>query len=204
MPPRDAAAAAGDSDSEGDEAALDWLLGFVEPPRRRSDLLRHRFPSKVGGRPAWLHPVALPTPAQTACRVTAAPMDFLLQVGVCGCVRACVRAPACVCSSVCAQSCHHRELTPPHARPPARSPAPHHAPPPHTHTLQVYAPLDDHPAAFHRTLFLFVSPAGERLAVPGAVRALRCQLPRDNAFYPPLPPAKGDTLPPELSGARQQ
>lgn len=30
---------------------MQWMLGFVEEPERSTDLLRHRFPSKVGGRP---------------------------------------------------------------------------------------------------------------------------------------------------------
>ncbi len=32
-------------------AAPQWNLGFAEPPQRPTDLLRHRFPSKIGGRP---------------------------------------------------------------------------------------------------------------------------------------------------------
>ena len=67
------------SDSEGEEDECEWLLGFVEPPRKRADLLRHRFPSKVGGRPAWLDPLHLPTEEQLTCRVTGKPLDFLLQ-----------------------------------------------------------------------------------------------------------------------------
>ena len=67
----------------------------------------------------------------------------------------------------------------------------------------MYAPLDGRPDAFHRTLFLFVSPAGDRLAQSGAVRALRCQLARDNPYYPPDPPTRRDLLPPLLPpGAR--
>ncbi len=73
--------------------------------------------------------------------------------------------------------------------------------------LQVYSPLgdDDAPAApeaFHRTLYVFVSPRGDSLAAPGAVRALRCQLARENAFYPYDPPGEGDVVPPELKVGR--
>ena len=38
---------------------------------------------------------------------------------------------------------------------------------------------------------------------PRAVRALRCQLPRANKFYPPDPPKKTDVRPPQLPGQRQ-
>lgn len=69
-----------ESDGES-EGGLEWLLGFVERPRKRTDLLRHRFPSKVGGHPAWLDPLHLPTDDQLTCRVTGKPLDFLLQVG---------------------------------------------------------------------------------------------------------------------------
>jgi pre-rRNA-processing protein TSR4 len=50
--------------------------------------------------------------------------------------------------------------------------------------MQLYAPINDDPRAFHRSLYLFVSPEGKRLAEKGAVRAFRCQLPRRNAYYP--------------------
>lgn len=69
-------------DEEGDE--LVWNLGFVEKPERRTDLLRHRFPSKVGGIPAWLDPVHLPLPSQLEWRDArtsrAVGLRFLLQV----------------------------------------------------------------------------------------------------------------------------
>ena len=85
------------SDSEGEEVdECEWLLGFVEPPRKRGDLLRHRFPSKVGGRPAWLDPLHLPTEEQLTCRVTGKPLDFLLQVPAAPPLppAACCRSPA--------------------------------------------------------------------------------------------------------------
>ena len=70
-----------DSDGESD-IATEWLLGFVEPPHHPSDLLRHRFPSKVGGSPAWLDPLALPTRDQLTCPYTGKPMQFLLQARI--------------------------------------------------------------------------------------------------------------------------
>ena len=54
--------------------------------------------------------------------------------------------------------------------------------------LQLYAPVNEDPRAFHRALYLFISPKGSKLAERGAVRAFRSQLPRQNAFYPYEPP----------------
>lgn len=71
-----------DSDAESDVPELEWLLGFVEQPRKRTDLLRHRFPSKVGGRPAWLNPMQLPSYEQLTCEATGQLMHFLAQVGI--------------------------------------------------------------------------------------------------------------------------
>lgn len=64
----------------------------------------------------------------------------------------------------------------------------------------MYAPVAHVPSAFHRAVFIFVSPQarpllhplwcyltfflqGDQLHAPGAVRALRAQLPRTNSFY---------------------
>ena len=78
-----------------------WLLGFVQKASDAKALLRHRFPSKVGGRPAWLDPVDLPRENQLRCPSTNRLMRFL---------------------------------------------------------LQIYAPVFELDQAFHRTIFLFVSP----------------------------------------------
>ncbi|XP_055289075.1 programmed cell death protein 2 isoform X2 [Moschus berezovskii] len=54
-------------------------LGFVEAApswRLRSE----QFPSKVGGRPAWLSAAGLPGPPELACPLCGRPMAFLLQV----------------------------------------------------------------------------------------------------------------------------
>jgi len=71
-------------ESSDDEASSDveWLLGFVEPPQRGTDLLRHRFPSKVGGYPAWLDPVHLPSRDQLTCPFTGKVMRFLMQASL--------------------------------------------------------------------------------------------------------------------------
>lgn len=54
-------------------------LGFVEAvPSWR--LRSEQFPSKVGGRPAWLSAAGLPGPPELACPLCGRPMAFLLQV----------------------------------------------------------------------------------------------------------------------------
>lgn len=65
--------------------------------------------------------------------------------------------------------------------------------------MQVYAPIDNLSQAFHRSFFVFVSPEGNRLSEPGAVRALRCQLPRKNPFYNFHPPLPSEINPPPLT-----
>ena len=127
------------------DAADDLSLGFARPPDDPIVLQRNHFPSKLGGRPAWLDPMMLPLDAdQLKCAATGEPMKFL---------------------------------------------------------LQLYAPLDDGPpSAFHRMLYLFISPKGSRLAEAGTARAFRCQLPRENDFYPYEPPESSDR-PAPLSGS---
>ena len=47
--------ASDDENQEGyDEHGID--LGFVEKPYHKECLLRHHFPCKLGGKPAWLNP----------------------------------------------------------------------------------------------------------------------------------------------------
>jgi len=141
------------SDDESEGGDLEWNIGFVEPlpsdPAERRDAVasmrRHHFPCKVGGKPAWLDPVDVPTATQLKCLYTREPLDFL---------------------------------------------------------MQIYAPVDDQPSAFHRSIFVFVSPHGGDLHRPGAVRAFRSQLPRDNAFYPDEPARVGGPVQ-ELSDAQQ-
>lgn len=80
-----------------------WLLGFCDEPESEHSLLRHHFPSKVGGRPAWLNPLELPSAEQLQCAITRKPLDFL---------------------------------------------------------LQIYAPIEENPEAFHRSVYIFISPKG--------------------------------------------
>ncbi|KAK9821140.1 hypothetical protein WJX81_007543 [Elliptochloris bilobata] len=121
-----------------DDDEHQWILGLVDETKAPQTLLRHRFSSKVGGRPAWLHPVRLPAVEALTSQPDGRPLVFL---------------------------------------------------------LQVYAPVEDSEAAFHRMLYLFLSPHSDRLAGAGAARALRCQLPRHNAYYSPDPPSTRLPLP---------
>jgi pre-rRNA-processing protein TSR4 len=71
----------GDMEDElEDEDDLHWVLGFPEPALQACDMLRHAFPSKVGGRPAWLDPLRLPSPEDLRCPTDGSTMRFLLQV----------------------------------------------------------------------------------------------------------------------------
>ena len=61
-------------------AVKDVELGFVEKPEDPELLTSPHFPSKVGGKPAWLDRVHLPRPEDIACGTCRKPMTFLLQV----------------------------------------------------------------------------------------------------------------------------
>uniref|UniRef100_A0A8C6KMR6 Programmed cell death 2 n=1 Tax=Nothobranchius furzeri TaxID=105023 RepID=A0A8C6KMR6_NOTFU len=61
------------------KAGIHVVLGFLEeaePWRLRSS----QFPSKVGGKPAWLSQRGLPSGSELECEVCRLPMVFLLQV----------------------------------------------------------------------------------------------------------------------------
>ena len=55
-------------------------LGFVESPEDPASLTSLFFPSKVGGKPAWLDQTNLPSPSQLSCNNCSKPTVFLLQV----------------------------------------------------------------------------------------------------------------------------
>ncbi|XP_037553419.1 programmed cell death protein 2 [Nematolebias whitei] len=60
-------------------SSADVVLGFLEdaePWRLRAS----QFPSKVGGRPAWLSQTGLPSVSALECEICGLPMVFLLQV----------------------------------------------------------------------------------------------------------------------------
>jgi len=112
-------------------------LGFLERDYQAWELDSGQFPSKVGGRPAWLDLTKLPSPADLQCPHCKAPLCLL---------------------------------------------------------LQCYAPDPATPAAFHRTLLLFLcrqSACWAEHATDPPILALRSQLYRDNPCYPALPPGPG-------------
>ena len=55
-------------------------LGFVEKAEDPELLTSPHFPSKVGGKPAWLDRIRLPRPEDIACSACRKPMTFLLQI----------------------------------------------------------------------------------------------------------------------------
>eukprot|EP00961_Rhodomonas_salina_P017418 234233-Rhodomonas_salina.1 len=77
-----------DSDDSEIESESDdlWRLGFVQPPEVPEALEARYFPSKVGGRPAWLDPSRLPTADQLKCKASpygeecGKPLGFLMQI----------------------------------------------------------------------------------------------------------------------------
>lgn len=86
-----------DESEDEDEDEVSELVGYLEKPlSKKGDrllLTRRMFPSKVGGKPAWLVPRNLPSTgsgtnasptassaAELACRTCARPLRFLLQV----------------------------------------------------------------------------------------------------------------------------
>lgn len=119
---------------------LDAELGFLEKSEKWR-LRSPHFPSKIGGKPAWLDLKNLPPTSDLCCPKCEKPMIFF---------------------------------------------------------AQVYAPDDDDEdgqvpvkeTCYHRTIFIFFCTAtscnsrncNKNFAV------FRCQLPRDNEFYPPIDP----------------
>lgn len=55
-------------------------LGFLEVPENPRTLNRCYFPSKVGGKPAWLNPCILPNTESMLCPTCKDPLAFLLQI----------------------------------------------------------------------------------------------------------------------------
>ncbi|QDZ20138.1 programmed cell death protein 2 [Chloropicon primus] len=70
------------SSGEEEEEVGGMLLGFSEEVEDERYLRRHFFPSKIGGQPAWLDPVRLPSEeaGHTKCKGCGGRLSFLLQV----------------------------------------------------------------------------------------------------------------------------
>ncbi|CAM9264410.1 unnamed protein product [Laminaria digitata] len=66
--------------------------------------------------------------------------------------------------------------------------------------VQLYCPLDHEDDAFHRCLYVFCCPKAS-CSKNSSVKALRCQLPRDNAFYPYEP---DDNVPAAASAGSEE
>ncbi|KAF3436493.1 hypothetical protein FNV43_RR23585 [Rhamnella rubrinervis] len=69
-----------EDEDEDEEANDSVVLGFVKKPKNPRSLLRHLFPSKAGGVPAWLDPVNLPSGRSCLCDICGEPLQFVLQV----------------------------------------------------------------------------------------------------------------------------
>ncbi|XP_036402090.1 programmed cell death protein 2 [Megalops cyprinoides] len=67
------------SESSTGKAETGIVLGFLEEAESWQ-LQSAQFPSKVGGKPAWLSQLDLPSPKQIECETCHQPLAFLLQV----------------------------------------------------------------------------------------------------------------------------
>lgn len=62
--------------------------------------------------------------------------------------------------------------------------------------LQIYCPSDDQPQAFHRSFYVFCC-RGAACVEKKSILTLRCQLPRENEFYPSTSGVEGTIQTPE-------
>lgn len=113
-------------------------LGFAE--ECESILLRNvYFPSKIGGKPAWLDLDKIPSIDDLKCKKCGGPQSFL---------------------------------------------------------CQIYAPIEQKPECFHRTLYIFICRE-PNCQVPNSAEnfsTFRSQLPRQNQFYSPIPPNEDEEI----------
>jgi len=127
-----------DGSDEASEETTGVTLGFLDDPEDAAELCSAAFPSKAGGKPAWLDLERLPAKEAVACGACGVQMVLL---------------------------------------------------------LQVHAPLSRvRASAVLRSVFVFVCRGCN------TYRALRCQLPDTNPFYPP--DSARTATPALLSGAR--
>ena len=69
-----------DADAELSDVETSVDLGFASPPSHPLRLSRAYFPSKVGGRPAWLNAEHPPSASALRCSACSSPLSFLLQL----------------------------------------------------------------------------------------------------------------------------
>ncbi|XP_055917958.1 programmed cell death protein 2 [Eupeodes corollae] len=114
-------------------------LGFAE--ECEPNLLRNvYFPSKIGGKPAWLDLEKVPSTNDLKCKKCGAPQSFL---------------------------------------------------------CQIYAPIEEKPPCFHRTIYIFICRE-PTCSTPNSAEnfsAFRSQLSRQNQFYSAIPPNEDEDLP---------
>ncbi|XP_066347976.1 uncharacterized protein [Miscanthus floridulus] len=80
-PPAGPSAAAADyEDADDEDEEVEVTLGVLSKPKHAGLLLRHLFPSKAGGIPAWLDPVNLPSGKSSFCGFCGEPLQFVLQI----------------------------------------------------------------------------------------------------------------------------
>lgn len=121
-------------------------IGFLE--ESPSWKLESRFfPSKVGGKPAWLNLEQLPSLEELNCKICQKPCIFL---------------------------------------------------------CQIYAPFEEYPSCFHRTLFIFVciDPECCNLSSNKNFKVFRSQLPRVNDYFPEEPPEESEFWNPDLNASK--
>ena len=69
-----------DWENEDSRNSTRVVVAFAEPIEDERYYFRSFLPSKIGGKPAWLNPRNLPSPADLQCKQCKKPLKFLLQM----------------------------------------------------------------------------------------------------------------------------
>ncbi|XP_078800705.1 programmed cell death protein 2 isoform X1 [Oryzias latipes] len=158
-------------------ASAEVVLGFleqVEPWRLRSS----QFPSKVGGKPAWLSQKGLPSQSALECEICRVPMVFLLQ-GQTSSQHLASVIPSSIGTIKTVFSPHIQFMQDDVCV---------------EKSLKVYAPISGQERSFHRILFVFCCKTPECYILNDnrCMKVFRSQLPRSNEFYPYEPPPEDE------------